>query len=251
MKGAEPMRIVVLLRYPKVEVSDWKRELVERLMAEDFQVGLVFGESSYWRHLKAGLKEFGLGVFKRQGRQAVGQGGKGVNIYRHFNHKIPVRRVRDLNSRRAAAVIKGMNPDYLLLLGTGIVRRNILEIPVYKTVHCHHGYLPDYRGVHTAEWSFLLSGEVYLTSHFVDAGIDTGDILLRKKIDVDGIDTVEALRRACRLASVDLVVETFKGLRQGSIEPVKQERGAGRQYFAMHPVFKEQVARQLKGAVNG
>ena len=53
-------------------------------------------------------------------------------------------------------MITSLRPDYILLLGSGIVRTNILEIPSLGTLHCHIGKLPEMRGTNTVHWSVLL-----------------------------------------------------------------------------------------------
>ena len=243
------MKITILLRFPKVERSGWKRDLIDKLISNGFEVNLIFGESSYWRHLKAALKKFGMGSFRRYAETSSVSSStskENVKIYNYFKKKIAVKKVNDLNSKRTEKIINNFTPDYLLLLGSGIIRKNILKLPMYKPVHCHQGYLPVFRGVHTIEWSLLLTGEVYLTTHFVDTGIDTGDILLRKKIDILRDDSIETLRRRCQLESVDFILETMFALRDGTIQPEKKKKNQGKQYFSMHPLFEEMVTRKIK-----
>ncbi|MEX0966095.1 MAG: formyltransferase family protein [Bacteroidia bacterium] len=236
-------KITVLLRYPKVEKNQWKRELIEKLQEEGFEVSIIFGEKSYQRHAFAALKDFGLEIFKK--KSSIDQ-QKSVKLYSYFKDKIHVETVNDLNSSDCEKKIRKINPDYLLLLGSGIIRNNIIVLPKKGAIHCHHGYLPEVRGVSTAEWSMYLGKDVYISTHFVDPGVDTGDILLRKKIPLTPDDTITSVRLNCRLHSVDLIMDTFKLVESGDYEVIKQRPEEGVQYFLMHPFFKDLVNQKLK-----
>ncbi len=237
------MKITILLRYPKVEKNAWKLQLIEQLLDRGYTVSILFGESSYYRHLKAALKEYGLTAFRQK---KTLEAAKPVKLYPHFEQKIAVRKVNDLNSKQAEAIIREFAPDYLLLLGSGIIRKNILSLPKHFAVHCHHGYLPDFRGVSTAEWSVYFTGQVYITTHIVDPGVDTGDILKRKPIPLTREDSIASMRLKCREHSVELILDTFKDLESGDYKTHKQTAEEGKQYFQMHPFFKELVEQQLK-----
>ncbi len=237
------MKITVLLRYPNLESSRWKLDLIEKLMRDGFEINLLFGDKSISRQAKAILKEFGFDIFKK--KKSLEKSG-GRNLYKYFKGKIPVGKVSDLNSSGSEKITKSFSPDYFLLLGTGIIRSNILSIPSKGAVHCHHGFLPKFRGVNTAEWNLFYEDEIFITTHFVDPGIDTGDILLRKKINLEKSDTIEILRKKCRTESVDLITETFIKLRAGELQRIPQQKFEGKQYYSMHPLFKELVQKKIE-----
>jgi methionyl-tRNA formyltransferase len=238
------MKVCILLRYPKVENSTWKRELIEKMNAAGFEIMLVFGESSYYRHFKVALKEYGTRLFIR--KKSLTKNPAKINLLKHFRKTLPVETLNDLNSDYSKKIIREFQPDYLLLLGSGIIRKQILSIPAKGTIHCHHGYLPEFRGVSTAEWSLYHGKDVYLSTHFVDPGIDTGDIILRTKVHLESGDDIDAVRLKCRNQSVPVLLETFEMLRNGTAQPVKQLPEEGKQYFFMHPFFKDLVNRKLK-----
>lgn len=236
------MKITILLRYPKVEKNKWKIELIDKLINDNYEVSIIFGESSYWRHLRVALKEYGLEIFKT--KKSI-DSEKSVKLYNYYKDKLYVAKVNDLNSQKSESVIKKINPDYILLLGSGIIRKNILILPQKCCVHCHHGYLPDIRGVSTAEWSIYLNNKVYITTHIVDPGVDTGDILARREIPLTREDTIVSVRKKCRVYSVDLLYDTFKMLKSGEFKEEKQSKADGKQYFLMHPFFKNLVDEKL------
>lgn len=232
-----------------MERSAWKRALVDRLLEGGYDVALVFGEASYVRHARAALRRYGPGV--RKARRVASAAG-GPRLFDHYRQRgLACYRVGDLNGRRAERLLRRLRPDLLLLLGTGIVRPNILAVPRTGAVHCHQGYLPDYRGVHTIEWSIYEGRDVYITTHFVDAGIDTGAILYRKRISLAGLSDVAQVRERCQWEAVALLAQTIDDLRDGTIRPVPQAAAAGRQYFSMHPFFLDAVHRRLRTQTAG
>jgi len=237
------MKITVLLRYPRAERSAWKRDLLQRLAADGHSLSVVFGEASLFRQGRAALREYGWNIFRRGGRPSAGKSSE--RLWSHCRAHYPTAAVNDLNGATAERRIRETDPEYLLLLGTGIIRRNILSIPLHHTIHCHHGHLPEYRGVCTAEWSIYHGDDVYITTHLVDPGVDTGAVLMERKIAIESPDTIEAVRLRCRTESVDLLVNTFRGLTAGTIQPRPQAPGMGRQYYRMHPFFRTRVKRML------
>lgn len=243
------MKIVALLRYPRVERVAWKRQLLDALIARGYEVALVFGEQSYLQHARAAFKEYGAAAFEKRGEAAAAPQPK---LRPYFEERgVPVYAVGDLNGPGAERVLRDLRPDVLLLLGTGIIRKNVLDVPRIGTVHCHQGYLPTYRGVNTLEWAIYHGDDPYITTHFVDPGIDTGRILYRERIPVRPGDDIGAVRERCKEAAVPLLLQTLDEIRDDTIQPLGQTAAEGRQYFAMHPFFLEQVNRRLRLAASG
>lgn len=238
------MKITVLTRYPRIEKSLWKRDIIEQLLQKDCEIFLLFGESSLWRQFKAGLKLYGNNLVSRS--KEAGEISQPLLINKFFKNKISIAKVNDLNSKKAESMLKKFGPDIVILLGTGIIRKNILQIPKVGTIHCHQGYLPDFRGINTIEWSIFYGVDVYITTHFVDPGVDTGPILLRKKIEIDGQDNISSIRKKCQEESVNLILNTVKGIRNNNINPEEQKKEQGKQYFAMHPLFINATERKIQ-----
>jgi len=238
------MKVAVLMRYPRVERAAWKRALIEGLLERGYDVALVFGERSYAQHARAALKQYGLGAVKKRGEVAARPEPR---LLGHFRDRgVPVVQVGDLNGEAGVRALRALAPDLLLLLGTGIIRKGVLDVPRVGTVHCHQGYLPTYRGVNTIEWALYHGDDVHITAHFVDPGIDTGRILQRERVALLPGDDVARVRERCQQAAVPLLLRTIDAIRDGTAEPIPQAAHEGRQYFAMHPFFVDQVNRLLR-----
>ncbi|MBT7462368.1 MAG: methionyl-tRNA formyltransferase [Bacteroidetes bacterium] len=75
-----------------------------------------------------------------------------------------------------------------------IFRKNFIEYPPLKTINCHAGMLPFYRGRNILNWVLINDeSEFGITVHYVDEGIDTGDIILQRKIPISDSDDYSTL----------------------------------------------------------
>jgi len=159
---------------------------------------------------------------------------------------IPIHYVQDHNSAGAVAILRAFSPDLLVLGGTGIIGRQVLEIPRLGTLGCHYGLLPGLRGVNVTEWAVLLDEPVGVSTFWVDGGVDTGDVVLRRQIEVRPGDTLGALRRRSAEVGKELYVESIRGIIDGTAPRIPQEPAAGPQYFRMHPRLLRLVERKLR-----
>jgi methionyl-tRNA formyltransferase len=124
----------------------------------------------------------------------------------------------------------------------------VLAIPRLGVLNCHTGILPQYRGMDVVEWTAFEEniGRIGFgaTLHFMDSGVDTGPILLKKKIPLSSNSNFESIRAELETVMVDLMVQGVQGLRDGILFSNPQELKKGRQYFVMHPRIK--IAAQTR-----
>ena len=87
--------------------------------------------------------------------------------------------VTSVNSKATIELLQGINPDIIVVNGTRIISKKVLSIVKCKLINTHAGLTPKYRGVHGTYWA-LVNNDVEnsgVTIHFVDEGIDTGNII--------------------------------------------------------------------------
>lgn len=168
------------------------------------------------------------------------------DFYRSYSDKVYT--VDDFNGQECEQLLKEIEPDLVILGGTGIIRKNIIDIPKIGILNAHPGLLPKYRGVDVISWAIYHGNPVGVTVHFVDEGIDTGSIVLQEAIGITESDTIESLgKKADRLAG-ELMAEIVQKVVDGeSIEVVPQSIADGKQYHRM-PVrqFRETLRRLRK-----
>ncbi len=136
------------------------------------------------------------------------------------------------------AQLTALKPDAIIVVGYGrIIPQWMLDLPPLGNLNLHASLLPKYRGAAPIQWA-IANGETVtgVTTMRIDAGLDTGDILLQQDLPISPNDTAETL--APRLASIgaNLVVETLRRLQAGSVDPRPQDNSQA----SLAPILKKE-----------
>jgi len=121
--------------------------------------------------------------------------------------------------------LTSLKPDAIIVVGYGrIIPQWMLDLPPLGNINLHASLLPKYRGAAPIQWA-IANGETITgnTTMRIDAGLDTGDILLQRELPIDADDTAETLAPRLAAMGADLLVETLRGLEAGSIQPRRQD----------------------------
>ncbi len=129
------------------------------------------------------------------------------------------------NNEEFRAQLQDIRPDAIVVVAYGrIVPPWMIALPPLGNINAHASLLPKYRGAAPIQWAIAM-GETTtgVTTMRIDAGLDTGDILLAREFPIKEEDTAETL--APRLAELagPLVVETLRELKAGAITPQPQD----------------------------
>jgi methionyl-tRNA formyltransferase len=132
-------------------------------------------------------------------------------------------KIKDNDEFRAR--LTAIEPDAIIVVGYGrIIPQWMIELPHFGNINLHASLLPKYRGAAPIQWA-IARGETItgVTTMRIDAGLDTGDILLQKEVPIAPEDTAETL--APRLAAIgaDVMVETLHGLAAANIPSRPQD----------------------------
>jgi methionyl-tRNA formyltransferase len=167
-------------------------------------------------------------------------------VARHF--EFPVATVSDQNSPHTVAQLKEWSPDVAIFTGGNILRDRLLKVPRLGILNSHLALLPEIRGMSSPEWSLLREVPLGITIHFVDNGIDTGPILLRREfLRAEECNSLVDLRNRMIAEGIDLIAEVITGLDRGTIAAVPQAgREKDHQFFVMHDRLKALAARRLQ-----
>lgn len=114
--------------------------------------------------------------------------------------------------------------DAMVVVGYGqIIPQSIIELPRYGIVNVHASLLPKYRGAAPIQWAIANGDrETGVTTMRINAGLDTGDILLKRKTAIGPEETAPQLGERLAELGADLLIETLSGLEAGSIRPEPQ-----------------------------
>jgi methionyl-tRNA formyltransferase len=136
------------------------------------------------------------------------------------------------------AQLTSLKPDAIIIVGYGrLIPQWMLDVPPLGNINLHASLLPKYRGAAPIQWA-IAQGETVtgVTTMRIDAGLDTGDILLQREAPIAPEDTAETL--GPRLASIgaDLVVETLHGLQGGLLQARPQDHAQA----TLAPILKKE-----------
>lgn len=124
--------------------------------------------------------------------------------------------------------IARLRADVALSISFGyILKPEFISIFPQGVINLHSSYLPFNRGSYPNVWSIIDNTPAGVTLHYIDMGIDTGDIIARKLVEVEPIDTGETLYRKLEMASVKLFTETWPLVMSGRIGRTPQSTAPG------------------------
>ena len=133
-----------------------------------------------------------------------------------------------LREPETLARIQSLEPDLGLSVFFGyILKEEFLEIFPSGCMNLHPAYLPYHRGAHPNIWSIVEGTPAGATLHYVDTGVDTGDIISQKQVSVEPLDTGESLYHKLEEACTELFTETWPAIKSGSVDRVPQDSEAG------------------------
>lgn len=128
-----------------------------------------------------------------------------------------------LNEPKTLDAIRHLQPDIAISVYFGYVfKKSFLDLFPRGCINLHPAFLPYNRGAYPNVWSIIDGTPAGTTLHYVNVGIDTGDIISQKQIVTNITDTGETLYRRLESASVDLFKETWPKILTGDIHPVSQ-----------------------------
>lgn len=121
--------------------------------------------------------------------------------------------------------LEAIAPDAILVVAYGrIIPQWMLELPRFGNINLHGSLLPKYRGAAPIQWA-VANGETVtgVTTMVLEAGLDTGPMLLAKSVPVAEDETSEDLFVSLAAIGAELMVQTLAGLEDGSVKRIEQD----------------------------
>lgn len=117
-----------------------------------------------------------------------------------------------------------------------VLTENILKLPQTMTINYHDSMLPAYAGVHATSWA-IIQGEIKhgITWHVVEVGIDTGDILVQREVDILEEDSAFTLNVKCQDAAIDTFNILTEHIQNRTVK-CNQQSALGRSYFGLYAI---------------
>jgi methionyl-tRNA formyltransferase len=137
--------------------------------------------------------------------------------------------------------LAALRPDAIIVVGYGrIIPQWMIDLPRFGNLNLHASLLPKYRGAAPIQWAIAQGESVTgVTIMRIDAGLDTGGILLQREFPIAPDDTAETLGPKLAAIGADLMVETLRRLQAGQIRPVPQDHSKA----TLAPILKKEDGR--------
>ncbi|MDO8603529.1 MAG: formyl transferase [Candidatus Omnitrophota bacterium] len=150
-------------------------------------------------------------------------------------------RVASANSDETKAILQKINPAVVVINGTRIILDRILISIPAKFINLHAGITPLYRGVHGAYWALIESNkkDCGVTVHFVDAGIDTGDILEQGTISLSNEDNFVTYPYLQLAEGIELLKKAINDILKNQIDVKPYPEGLSKLWS--HPTLFEYI----------
>ncbi len=134
----------------------------------------------------------------------------------------------DLNDNKFLDDLEKSTPKIgILAWWPYILKGKILSIPKFGWLNFHPSYLPYNRGKHSNFWSVVDNTTCGVSLQFIDEHIDTGDIIIQKKIDINWEDTGKSIDEKSREAIIDLFKDNYDLILQNKLPRIKQSKNEG------------------------
>lgn len=139
------------------------------------------------------------------------------------------------------AELEALRPEAIVVVGYGrIIPQWMIDLPPLGNLNVHASLLPKYRGAAPVQWA-IAQGEAVtgVTTMRIDAGLDTGDIVLQRELAIAAQDTAETVAPKLAVIGAELMVETLRGLQAGAIHARPQDHTQA----TLAPILKKEDGR--------
>jgi len=139
-------------------------------------------------------------------------------------YNIPYLKDKDINSESFVSKLETFECDIFVSMSFNQIFRNrVMNIPPMKTINCHAGKLPYYRGRNILNWALINDEKEFgITVHYIDEGIDTGDIILQKTFPINDDDDYSTLLKRAYVGCAEVLYDALCSITNGTSERIEQ-----------------------------
>lgn len=140
------------------------------------------------------------------------------------DHNIVILKSPNINSNDFLRRVKSFNCDLFVSMSFNqIFRKQIISLPPLGIINCHAGKLPFYRGRNVLNWCLINDEKEFgITVHYVDEGIDTGDIIFQRCFPITDQDTYATLLEMAHIHCAKLLYEAIKQIQENNAPRIPQ-----------------------------
>lgn len=192
-----------------------------------------WARTPWWRVPLLALDLAALATYGKLWGRALDRVLRGHPASREYPSGVSIQRFDDANDPACVEALRVLAPEVLVVLGTSILRPDVLEIPTRAALNVHGGIVPQYRNVHSEFWAVLNDDaeNVGTTILHLDEGIDSGAVALQGRV-AESKGFFDLRWRNVQL-SARLLLEALERQEEGSLP--RDPQGSGPQGFYATP----------------
>lgn len=137
---------------------------------------------------------------------------------------LPLIQPQNINDPAPVQQLVDLSLDAIVVASYGqLLRSVVFDLPMLGTINIHASLLPAYRGAAPVNWA-IMHGETRtgIATFFIEKGLDTGDVLMMESLDIGSDETAHELEDRLATLGVDVILETLRGLANGSLTAIPQ-----------------------------
>ncbi len=148
------------------------------------------------------------------------------NHIKTFPKEIILHRVKNASSIQCLSILNSLEPEIIIVLGTSILKPEVLSIAKKYTLNIHGGIVPKYRNVHSDFWAMSKNDLKNIGTSIIhlDPGIDTGDIAIQKAVQINSNDTIFTIKKKNIELSLKLIIQAIEMAEVESLPKVPQNK---------------------------
>jgi methionyl-tRNA formyltransferase len=176
----------------------------------------------------------------RKRREEIIKGHDQNSIKNHPN----VFKPKSINDPQVINFVNNLNPDVVIVSGTGIINKNIIENLKMYLINIHVGITPKYRGVHGGYWALVNNDHENcgVTVHLIDNGIDTGGVICQKLIIPSSKDNYATYPLLQMSKGFECIKEAILEIEQNRLT-IKENNLESKLYY--HPTVTEYLYHRI------
>jgi len=237
-------------------------KIVYNSLSKDFEINLIIEDTSISKKafLKRRIKKMGyLKVFGqilfliynkilfKKSKNRINSIKKENGLISDLYPKEIFKKVASINNQETIKILLKNQPDIIIVNGTRIVSKKVLNAIDAVFINIHAGITPEYRGVHGGYWSLVNKDQnnCGVTVHLVDEGIDTGGVLYQDNIKTNELDDFNTYPYLQLSKAIRLVKKAIKDVKSGSVKIL--EKSDSKSTLYSHPTLFEYIKNRIKG----
>jgi methionyl-tRNA formyltransferase len=250
------MKLVLITQNEKMFLPKFIDYLLRRLDPSFEVVGAVVSDASPFgsqitlvKKIKKTLHTFGLNFVFRYGLNIMKSKLTGVDVLSILKrNKIQIIKLNEsINSSKSLNILSNLDADlYISITGNEIFKKELINIPHHGIINLHTALLPKYRGLMPSFWVLKNNeDQTGVSVFFVDEGIDSGPIIVQKKLRLGGLSQWKLIEMT-KFLGIEAIVEALELIRSNKVI-VKENSDDESNYFSF-PTKKDVKEFRQAGA---